>query len=152
MATLVAYFSSAKNGNTARKAKDLAQAAGADLISIEPETPYSRADLDWTDSNSRSTQEKNDPSIRPAITNAPVDTAKYDKLYLGFPIWWGVAPNVVKTFLDANDFAGKQVYLFATSGGSGIGAAVEDLKRAYPQLNIIEGKMANGRISGDIFA
>lgn len=152
MATLVAYFSSTKNGNTARAAASLAKAAGADLVSIDPKKPYTAADMNWKDPNSRSTKEKNDPSIRPEITTAPVDITKYDKLYIGFPIWWGVAPNVVKTFLDANDFSGKQVYVFATSGGTGISAAVSDLKRTYPKLDIVKVKMANGGVSGDIFA
>ena len=110
---LVAYFSA--SGATRTLAKELAKAANADLFEIEPEQPYTAADLDWTNKNSRSTLEMNDPNSRPAIAHACPDLAAYDTVYVGFPIWWYVAPAIVNTFLESGDFAGKRVVPFATS-------------------------------------
>lgn len=117
--TLVAYFSA--SGETARLARTLAKATGGDLFEIEPEKPYTTADLDWNDKRSRSSIEMNDPASRPGIASRVADMGAYDVVFVGFPIWWYVAPTIVNTFLEAYDFSGKTVVPFATSGGSGLG-------------------------------
>lgn len=116
---LVAYFSA--SGETARLARTIAQATGGVLFEIEPEDPYTAADLDWNDKRSRSSVEMNDPASRPAVASCVADMDAYDTVFVGFPIWWYVAPTIVSTFLEAYDFAGKTVVPFATSGGSGMG-------------------------------
>ena len=139
---LVAYFSA--SGATRTLAKELAKAANADLFEIEPEQPYTAADLDWTNKNSRSTLEMNDPNSRPAIAHACPDLTAYDTVYVGFPIWWYVAPTIVNTFLESGDFAGKRVVPFATSGGSGMGKTVAALKPSAPAANFTAGEVLNG--------
>ncbi|ANU45450.1 flavodoxin [Enterocloster clostridioformis] len=124
--TLVAYFSA--SGVTAKLAKSLAQVTGADLHEIQPAEPYSSADLDWTNKKSRSSVEMNDPSYRPAIGNQVADMEQYDTVFVGFPIWWYVAPAIINTFLESYDFSGKTVIPFATSGGSGMGDTDRVLK------------------------
>ncbi|MDR0746337.1 MAG: NAD(P)H-dependent oxidoreductase, partial [Helicobacteraceae bacterium] len=113
---LVAYFSA--SGVTAALAKTLAEAAGADLYEIRPDAPYTKADLDWTDNKSRSTIEMQDPSFRPAIADRNANIADYDMIFVGFPIWWYVAPTIINTFLESYDFSGKIIVPFATSGSS----------------------------------
>ncbi|OUO95754.1 flavodoxin [Gordonibacter sp. An232A] len=117
--TLVAYFSA--TGTTERLARALAEVAGADLHGIEPAQPYTSSDLNWHDARSRSSVEMNDPASRPAIANKVADMGCYDTVFVGFPIWWYVAPTIINTFLEAYDFSGKTVIPFATSGGSGMG-------------------------------
>lgn len=124
--TLVAYFSA--GGVTRHAAERLAAAAGAELFEIRPAVPYTRADLDWTDKNSRSSVEMRDPSSRPAIAEKLGNMNDYDTVFLGFPIWWYVAPTIIDTFLESYDFSGKTIIPFATSGGSGMGRTVEVLK------------------------
>ena len=148
MGKLVAYFSA--TGTTRRKATELAKVAGADVHEIVPVERYTAADLDWHDKRSRSSVEMADASSRPQIVGPMCDLSAYDTVYLGFPIWWGVAPRVVETFVDANDLAGKKVVLFATSGGSGIGQAAKALKAAYPALDIVASKLLNGAVAEDI--
>ncbi|MCD7917741.1 MAG: flavodoxin [Clostridiales bacterium] len=144
--TLVAYFSA--SGVTAGAAKRLAQAAGADLYEIRPETPYTNADLDWRNPHSRSSVEMNDLSSRPALADRDANIAGYDTIFLGFPIWWGVAPTVVNTFLESYDFSGKKIVLFATSGGSGFGRTAEALKQSVaPDTVIVTGRLLSGRES-----
>lgn len=140
---LVAYFSA--SGVTAKAAKTLAEAAGADLFEIRPEVPYSKADLNWNDKASRSSVEMNDRSSRPKLAAGDVKIADYDVIFLGFPIWWYVAPTIINTFLESYDFSGKTIILFATSGGSGFGKAVEGLKGSVSETAVIkEGKLLNG--------
>ena len=143
MKTLVAYFSA--SGVTKRAAQALAQAAGADLYEIKPEVPYTKADLNWMDKKSRSTLEMQDKSSRPAIIKGDLDVSGYDKILLGFPIWWYIAPTIINTFLESYDFSGKKIVLFATSGGSGFGKAVQYLQPSAPGAEIREGKLLNGR-------
>lgn len=143
--TLVAYFSA--SGVTARAAKSLAGAAGADLYEIRPAIPYTSADLDWTNKKSRSSVEMNDLSFRPALADSDADIAGHDVILLGFPIWWYVAPTIINTFLERYDFSGKTIILFATSGGSGFGKAVTGLQDSAPAAVIKEGRMLNGRQS-----
>lgn len=140
---LVAYFSA--SGTTARVAKDLAKAAGADLYEIKPAVPYTRADLNWQDKNSRSSVEMRDKSSRPALADTDANIADYDTIFVGFPIWWYVAPTIINSFLEAYDFSGKKIVLFATSGGSGFGKAVAGLQPSVPHATIVEGALLNGR-------
>ena len=141
--TLVAYFSA--SGTTARVAKELAHAAGADLYEIRPAVPYTRADLNWMDKKSRSSIEMNDKSGRPALADRDADIAAYDTILLGFPIWWYVAPTIINSFLESYDFSGKKIVMFATSGGSGFGKAVAGLKPSVAaDTTIVEGKLLNG--------
>lgn len=143
---LVAYFSA--SGVTAAAAEQLAKAAGADIYEIKPETPYTAADLDWTNKSSRSSVEMSNKSFRPAISGTPCDTDQYDVIFLGFPIWWYVAPTIINTFLESYDFSGKTIVLFATSGGSGFGKTVSELKYSVsPDTKITEGWLLNGRHS-----
>lgn len=138
---LVAYFSA--SGTTERVARELANAAGADLHEIKPEQPYTDADLDWNDKKSRSSVEMQNKRSRPAITAKLQNMQDYDVVYVGFPIWWYTCPTIINTFMEAYDFLGKTVIPFATSGGSGIKKACADLKATYPDLNWKEGKLLN---------
>ncbi len=138
---LIAYFSA--SGVTARTAKEMAKAAGADLYEICPAEPYTAADLNWMDQKSRSTLEMNDPACRPAIAAPAADLDQYDTVFVGFPIWWYVEPRIVDTFLERSDFSGKTVIPFATSGGSGIEKAEQSLKSHCPQANWKKGKLLN---------
>lgn len=147
MNALVAYFSA--GGTTARAAKALAKAADANLYEIKPAVPYTRADLNWTDRSSRSSVEMNDRHSRPALADPkiPIAMDKYDVIFLGFPIWWSVAPTIINTFLESGDFTGKTIILFATSGGSGLGQSAANLRPSAPGADIVNGKVLNGRLS-----
>ena len=140
--TLVAYFSA--SGVTARVAKNLASAAGADLYEIKPAVPYSRADLNWMDKQSRSSVEMRDKRSRPTLADTDANISAYDTIFMGFPIWWYIAPTIINTFLEAYDFSGKKIVLFATSGGSGFGKAVQSLQPSAPGAQIITGEILNG--------
>jgi flavodoxin len=144
---LVAYFSA--SGVTGAVAKTLAEAAGADLYEIKPEVAYTKADLDWRDKNARSTIEMNDKAFRPAIAaDDDARVGEYDVVFVGFPIWWYIAPTIVNTFLEKYDFSEKTIVLFATSGSSGFGKTLENLKGSVSaSTTIIEGKLLNGRPS-----
>lgn len=139
MKTLVAYFSA--SGETARLAQTLAQAARADLYEIRPAQPYTAADLDWHNDQSRACVEGKDPACRPALAGSMPDLAAYDTVFVGFPIWWYQAPRIIETFLESGDFAGKTVIPFATSGGSGMGHTQEILQKCCPaQTNWLPGR------------
>ena len=139
--TLVAYFSA--SGVTKKLAQTLADAIGADLFAIEPKVPYTKADLNWMDKQSRSTIEMQNPASRPEIAGVCKNIADYDTVFVGFPIWWYVEPRIVDTFLERSDFSGKTVIPFATSGGSGIEKAERSLKSHCPQANWKKGKLLN---------
>ncbi len=138
---LVAYFSA--SGTTKKAAILLAKAANADLFEIEPKIPYTSADLNWMNKKSRSTLEMNDPASRPEIANRVENIADYDAVLLGFPVWWYTAPTIIKTFLESYDFSGKEIVLFATSGGSGLGATESALKPCAPNAVFKGGKLVN---------
>ena len=138
---LVTYFSA--SGTTRKIAEIIAQVAEADLYEIMPKQPYSKADLNWMDKKSRSSVEMSDKKFRPEISNTDVQVEKYDEIILGFPIWWYVAPTIINTFLEKYDFSGKKIVLFATSGGSGFGNTVSELKPSAPDAEIVEGKVLN---------
>lgn len=140
---LVAYFSA--SGTTRAMAKKLADAAGADIHEIEPVRKYTRKDLDWNDNQSRSSLEMKDPSSRPEIVSSSLDVSQYNTIYLGFPIWWYTAPTIVKTFLDAYDFYGARIILFATSGGSGLGKSALDLQPCAPEAEFITGRIVRSK-------
>ena len=142
---LVAYFSA--SGVTAQVAQTLAQAASADVYEIKPAVPYSAADLDWMNHKSRSSVEMKDPSSRPAINGQVDNMADYDVVFVGFPIWWYVAPTIIQTFLESYDFSGKTIIPFATSGGSGLGRTNEKLQPSCPGATLRPGKLLNGRPS-----
>ena len=144
--TLVAYFSC--TGTTRRAAQALAAAVDADVYEIRPQIPYTPADLDWRNKKSRSSVEMNDPDFRPALAdkNAAIDA--YNTIFVGFPIWWYVAPTIINTFLESYAFSGKTIVLFATSGGSGFGNTVAELKGSVSDTTIIkEGKVFNSGVS-----
>ena len=138
---LVAYFSA--SGTTRKVAEMIATAAEADLYEIVPKQPYSKADLNWMDKKSRSSVEMSDKKFRPEITDTDAQIDRYDEIILGFPIWWYVAPTIINTFLESYDFTGKKIILFATSGGSGFGNTVSELKPSAPNAVIVEGKVFN---------
>ncbi len=136
---LVAYFSA--SGVTAKVAESLSEAIGADLYEIEPEVPYTKADLNWMDKQSRSTLEMNDPASRPAIKGMRDNMEDYDTVFVGFPIWWYVAPTIINTFLESYDLTGKTIIPFATSGGSAMGKTNEKLQPSCPNSKLLEGKV-----------
>ena len=144
--TLVAYFSASEAHITAQVAKNLAEAADADLFEIVPEQVYTAEDLDWHNEQSRSTIEMKDSTARPAVASKVDKMAQYNTIYVGFPIWWYTAPRIINTFLEQYDLTGKTIIPFATSGGSAMGKSGEDLQKASaPKANwILPGKVLNG--------
>ena len=139
--TLVTYFSA--TGTTKAVAQRLAQVADADLWEIAPAQAYTSADLDWRDKSSRSSLEMNDDTARPTLKSTKADIARYDTIYIGFPIWWYVAPRIINSFIEAHDLAGKVLIPFATSGGSPIGPCVDALRKSYPGLQWHDGRLLN---------
>lgn len=145
---LVAYFSA--SGTTARAAEALADAVGAVLHEIQPATPYTQADLNWQDVKSRSSMEMKNLQSRPEIANRVDHMEDHDVIFLGFPIWWFVAPTIINTFLEGYDLSGKTIILFATSGGSGFGDTVKHLKGSVSDTTVIkEGRILNGPLHRD---
>lgn len=138
---LVAYFSA--SGTTRKIAEMIAEATAADLYEIVPKQPYTKDDLNWMDKKSRSSVEMSDKKFRPEISDTDAQVNKYDEIILGFPIWWYVAPTIINTFLEKYDFTGKKIVLFATSGGSGFGNTVSELKPSASDAAIVEGKVFN---------
>lgn len=145
---LVAYFSA--TGTTMNVANRLARATGSDLFAIVPADPYTSADLNWRDKQSRSTLEASDPSCRPTITSKVEHIEDYDTIFLGFPIWWYVAPAIINTFLESYDLAGKTIILFATSGGSGMGKTASVLKACAPDAKIVDGSILNNASDAEL--
>ena len=148
--TLVAYFSA--SGVTRRAAERLAEVVDGELYEIRPAIPYTPADLNWMDKRSRSSVEMKNPASRPALADHGADIGSYDRIFLGFPIWWGVAPTIVNTFLEAYDFSGKTIVLFATSGGSGMGKTAEKLAPSCPGAKLMDGGLLNGSLVKDRLA
>lgn len=141
---LVAYFSA--SGITARAARVLAEAAGAEVYEIKPKIPYTNTDLNWMNKKSRSSVEMNDPASRPELADRSADVAGADVIFIGFPVWWYTAPSIIKTFLEAYDFSGKVIVPFATSGGSGLGKTEETLQATVPAATVRPGRVLNGRL------
>ena len=138
---LVAYFSA--SGVTAKVAETLAEAIGADIFEIEPKVPYTETDLNWMDKKARSTIEMNDPASRPEIAAKRDNMKDYNTIFVGFPIWWYVAPRIINTFLEGCELSGKTVIPFATSGGSGMGKTNEKLAPSCPGAKLLHGKVFN---------
>ena len=143
---LVAYFSA--SGVTAKVAQTLAEAIGADIFEIVPKIPYTEADLNWMDKNARSTIEMNDSSSRPEIEFMRDNMSEYDTIFVGFPIWWYVAPTIINTFLESYDLTGKTIIPFATSGTSGMGKTNEKLAPSCKGAKLLEGKRFSSNASG----
>lgn len=138
---LVAYFSA--TGTTARAAQKMADATGGELYAVTPAQLYTDADLDWNDKQSRSSVEMNDAKDRPALGGKRLDVSDYDVVFIGYPIWWNLAPRIINTFIESHDLKGKTVIPFATSGSSSITGSAATLKRSYPALNWKEGRLLN---------
>ena len=148
---LVAYFSC--TGTTEATARQTAEALGADLHEIRPAEPYTNADLDYRDKGSRSTLEMNDAGSRPALAGTVANMAEYDVVFLGYPIWWGQAPRIVATFLEAHDLSGKTIVPFCTSGGSGLGSSDRELHARASGATWLPGRRISGSLSGsDVLA
>lgn len=145
--SMVTYFSA--SGTTAKAASALAAAIGADLYEIKPAAPYTNKDLNWQDKRSRSSVEMNNPSARPELADKNFSPAAYDRIFLGFPIWWYTAPRIIQTFLESFDFTGKTIILFATSGGSGLGRTVNELAPSCPGAVIREGQIMRRNASAE---
>lgn len=150
MKKLVAYFS--PTGTTKELAERLAKAINADVFEIVPEVPYTKADLDWMNKNSRSTVEMNDLTSRPAIAKKCANIAEYDVIFVGFPIWWYIAPTIVNTFLESYDLTGKTIIPFATSGSSGMGKTSEKLADSCKGARLVEGKVLQKNASESALA
>lgn len=144
---LVAYFSA--TNTTEGVAEHIANGLNADLYEIIPEEPYTDADLDYHDDNSRTTIEMNDPSSRPAISGSVENMEQYDIVFIGYPIWWGEAPHIVSTFMESYDFAGKTIVPFCTSGGSGVGSSASNLESLTSGATWLEGYRLSGSDSQD---
>lgn len=143
---LVTYFSA--SGVTAKIAEQLSEAIGADLHEIKPLEAYTREDLDWRNEKSRSSIEMKNKKYRPELVKEDIYISEYDTIFVGFPIWWYVAPTIINTFFETYDFSGKRIILFATSGGSGFGNTASELMASLPDnVELIEGKMLNGKFS-----
>ena len=140
--TLVVYFSA--TGNTKAVAEEIVRLTGADLYEIVPAVPYTNEDLNYNDNTCRANQEMNDASARPAIGSEAIDISSYDTVFIGFPIWWYVAPHIIHTFVESYDFSGKTLVPFATSGGSGMGRTVDELRKLCPNADWKAGKLVNG--------
>ncbi|MCC8112965.1 MAG: flavodoxin [Bacteroidales bacterium] len=139
---LVAYFSA--TGTTKAVAEAVAEVMGAQPYEITPEARYTSADLNWRDNKSRSSVEMNDPASRPALGGEAIDASDYDIIFLGYPIWWDLAPRPVNTWIESQRLDGKKVVPFATSGGSTIDGSAKDLRRLYPGIDWQSGKLLNG--------
>ena len=137
MKTLVTYFSA--SGTTKRVAETIATTINADLFEIEPKEVYTDADLNWMNKKSRSSIEMADKSSRPEIKNKITNLDEYERVIIGFPVWWYTAPTIINTFIEENDLSGKEIYIFVTSGGSSFGGSLKDLHNTYPELNFVKG-------------
>lgn len=144
---LVTYFSA--SGVTRGVAEKIARATGADIFEIVPVQKYTDEDLDWTNKQSRSSIEMNDRSFRPAVANKLTNAEEYDTIVIGFPVWWYTAPTIVNTFIEENNLAGKNAYVFVTSGTSSVEGSFNDLKNAYPDINFVKGRRFMGTESSE---
>ena len=142
MKSLICYFSA--QGTTKKVAERIAKVFGSDIFEIEPKQKYTEADLNWMDSKSRSSVEMQNRSFRPEIKEKLKSVLQYDKIAIGFPVWWYTAPTIINTFIEQNDLSGKKIYIFVTSGSSGVEGSFNDLKKTYPNLNFVSGKRFKG--------
>ena len=142
---LVSYFSA--SGVTKEVAKKIANIIGGDLFEIEPTNKYTEEDLDWTNKESRSSVEMNNPSSRPEVKNKVSNLSDYDTVFIGFPVWWDLAPRIVNTFIEENNLENKKIYVFATSGGSSVDNSFHTLKNTYRNLNFVSAKRLSSNMS-----
>ena len=142
---LISYFSA--SGVTKGVAEKINEVVNGDLFEIEPVDKYSDKDLDWMDKESRTTIEMNDKECRPRIVNKVNNISEYDKVIIGFPVWWYTAPRIINTFIEENDLSGKEVYVFVTSGSSSFGGSLKDLKEKYDNVNFVKGIRFTGNVS-----
>ena len=150
MNKIVCYFSC--SGITKSVASMISNTLNTDIFEIEPSIPYTSDDLDWTNKNSRTSIEMNNKNSRPSIKSSG-DISKYDTVIIGFPVWWYTAPTIINTFIESNNFDGKKVYIFVTSGSSTVDSSFNDLKEKYPNINFISGKRFNsGVLKEDILS
>lgn len=144
---IICYFSA--SGTTKTAAEKLSSITNSNLFEIEPVDEYSEKDLDWQDKNSRSSIEMSDVTSRPEMKDKLENIEDYTKVLIGYPIWWDLAPRIINTFIEHTNLNNKKVYLFSTSGGSGIEGSVTDLRRTYPNINFVRGKRLNETITND---
>ena len=144
---LVCYFSA--SGITRGVARNIANSVEGDLFEIEPVDIYTAEDLDWTNKESRSSREMANRSYRPELKNKVNNFNDYEKIVIGFPVWWDVAPTIINTFIESHDFSKREVYIFVTSGSSSVNGSITDLRRTYPNINFVVGKRFNGSESSD---
>lgn len=144
---LVCYFSA--SGVTRKVARNIANSIKGDLFEIEPVDIYTTEDLDWTNKESRSSREMANRSYRPELKNKVNNFNDYEKIVIGFPVWWDVAPTIINTFIESHDFSKREVYVFVTSGSSSVNGSITDLRRNYPNINFVVGKRFNGSESSD---
>lgn len=149
MNALVAYFTASGSGITEKVAKRLCEAVGGTLYQIRPEVPYTKADLNWTKKDSRSSLEMADKECRPALADKDAPVADADAVYIGFPVWWYREPSIIDTFVSSYDFTGKKIVLFATSGGSDIGTEAGERIRAITGVPVIGAKRFGSGVSVD---
>ena len=143
--SLVCYFSA--TGTTKSVAEKISKIVDGDLFEIEPVEKYTSKDLDWTDNSSRTTMEKEDENFRPSVKDRVENMEEYDKIILGFPVWWYKEPNIIDTFIEENDFGSKKVYVFVTSGGSGYEESLESLRKRYSNINFVSGRRLNSFVN-----
>ena len=144
---MVAYFSA--TNTTKGVAEHIADGLHADLYEIVPEEPYTDADLNYNDNNSRTTIEMNDPDARPAISGSVENMEEYDIVFIGYPIWWAEAPRIISTFVESYDFSGKTIVPFCTSGGSGVGSSATNLEQLTSGATWLDGKRFSGGVSSE---
>ncbi len=137
MKTLVTYFSA--SGTTKKVAETVATTISGDLFEIEPQELYTDADLNWMNKQSRSSIEMADKNSRPAVKNKVTNLSEYERVIIGFPVWWYTVPTIIKTFIEENDLSGKEIYVFVTSGGSSFAGSLKELQNSYPELNFVKG-------------
>ena len=144
MSKIVCYFSA--SGVTKSVASVISNTIGADIFEIEPSIPYTSEDLDWTNKNSRTSIEMSNKNSRPSIKSS-IDISKYDTVIIGFPVWWYTAPTIINTFIESNNFDGKKVYVFVTSGSSSVDSSFNNLKKEYPNINFTSGKRFDSSVT-----
>ncbi len=142
---LICYFSA--SGITKEVAEKISKVVNGDLFEIEPVNKYTEEDLDWTNKNSRSSIEMSDKSSRPKIKNKVNNINDYNRIFIGFPVWWYTAPTIINTFIEENDLNNRNAYIYVTSGSSGVDGSLNDLRKAYPNINFISGKRFSSNVS-----
>ncbi|MBQ6282323.1 MAG: NAD(P)H-dependent oxidoreductase [Bacilli bacterium] len=142
---LICYFSA--SGITKEVAEKISKVVNGDLFEIEPVNKYTEEDLDWTNKNSRSSIEMSDKSSRPKIKNKVNNINDYNRIFIGFPVWWYTAPTIINTFIEENDLNNRNVYIYVTSGSSSVDGSLNDLRKVYPNINFISGKRFSSNVS-----